>query len=115
MKGKLSTREQSIIDLAQQGYTDEMIAVALSIKTGTVNSYWVRIRGKMGHLSRTELVARHVQKAADEAHDLQREESDSEAAKVTAEHKRLMELAESEIHQLRQRVSDLEALRAEEA
>ncbi|RYG18256.1 PAS domain S-box protein [bacterium] len=37
--------------------TDIQIAQRLDISQSTVNSYWVRIRGKLGQLSRTELVA----------------------------------------------------------
>ena len=65
MKSNLSEREQQVLDLAVQGYTDDMIANALSIEKGTVNSYWVRIRSKLGHLSRTHLVANYVQSNAD--------------------------------------------------
>ena len=61
MKPALSDRELQVLDFAAQGHTDEMIAKALGIGKGTVNSYWVRIRGKMGHLSRTHLVANHLQ------------------------------------------------------
>ena len=64
MKPSLSERELQVLDYATQGYTDDMIAQALGIGKGTVNSYWVRIRGKMGHLSRTHLVANHIQSKA---------------------------------------------------
>jgi DNA-binding CsgD family transcriptional regulator len=52
----LSAREREVLDLAVEGCTDEQIAQELQITTSTVNSYWVRIRGKLGHLSRTEIV-----------------------------------------------------------
>ncbi len=52
----LSGREGEIVLLAVEGRTDEQIAQKLGITTSTVNSYWVRIRGKVGPLSRTELV-----------------------------------------------------------
>lgn len=54
----LSVREREILDLASEGRTDEQIAQALRIAVTTVNSYWTRIRAKVGHYSRTELVAR---------------------------------------------------------
>lgn len=54
---KLSNRENEILDFAIEGLTDQQIAIRLEISTSTVNSYWVRIRGKLGHRSRTELVA----------------------------------------------------------
>jgi DNA-binding CsgD family transcriptional regulator len=62
----LSDREREILDLAINGSTDQQIANALNITPSTVNSYWVRIRGKVGHLSRTELVSRIVQHKASE-------------------------------------------------
>jgi len=54
---KLSHREDEILAFAIDGLTDQQIAHKLEISASTVNSYWVRIRGKLGHLSRTELVA----------------------------------------------------------
>ena len=68
MKIELSDRELAVITLASQGHTDDMIAHELGIERGTVNSYWVRIRGKLGHLSRTELVARFVEANAERDH-----------------------------------------------
>lgn len=43
--------------MAVDGRTDEQIAQALGIRPGTVNTYWVRVRQKVGPLSRTEIVA----------------------------------------------------------
>lgn len=60
----LSQRENEILDLAIEGMTDQQIAHRLSISASTVNSYWVRIRGKLGPLSRTELVARSLREKA---------------------------------------------------
>lgn len=57
----LSDREKEIVELAIEGLTDQQIGNRLSITASTVNSYWVRIRGKLGHLSRTELVSKIVQ------------------------------------------------------
>src|SRR5436305_15136624 len=59
--GSLSERESDILKLAIDGLTDQQIGNRLQISASTVNSYWVRIRGKVGHLSRTELVSRIVQ------------------------------------------------------
>lgn len=56
-RNKLSERENTILDLAIEGLTDFQIALKLGIRPSTVNSYWVRIRTKLGSLSRTELVA----------------------------------------------------------
>jgi len=43
--------------LAVEGRTDDQIAQDLGIASSTVKRYWLRIRGKVGHLSRTEIVA----------------------------------------------------------
>jgi PAS domain S-box-containing protein len=53
---RLSEREREIVLLAIEGRTDEQIAQAMLITASTVNSYWVRVRGKIGQLSRTEIV-----------------------------------------------------------
>jgi DNA-binding CsgD family transcriptional regulator len=53
-----SVREREVVDMVVLGHTDEQISQALDIPTSTVNSYWVRIRGKIGQLSRTEIVAK---------------------------------------------------------
>jgi PAS domain S-box-containing protein len=53
----LSVRENEILNSAIDGMTDIQISLKLGITQSTVNSYWVRIRGKLGQLSRTELVA----------------------------------------------------------
>jgi DNA-binding CsgD family transcriptional regulator len=62
----LSEREREILDLATRGLTDQQIANKLEITASTVNSYWVRIRGKLGRYSRTELVSKIIQQAADQ-------------------------------------------------
>lgn len=79
MTSKLSPRELSVIELAVRGFTDEMIARELGIESGTVNSYWVRIRGKLGNFSRTELAARFVQTSADGLLADERERAEHEA------------------------------------
>lgn len=53
----LSPREQQLIALAGQGMTDTAIANRLGISEATVNTYWGRIRVKLGPHNRTELVA----------------------------------------------------------
>lgn len=62
----LSDRETQIVDLAIDGMTDQQIGLQLEITSSTVNSYWVRIRGKLGHVSRTELVSQVVQLRANQ-------------------------------------------------
>ena len=64
-RGRLSTRENAILGYAIEGMTDTQIAMAMEISQSTVNSYWVRIRGKLGQLSRTELVALALKREAE--------------------------------------------------
>jgi DNA-binding CsgD family transcriptional regulator len=96
MKNDLSPRELSVLTLASRGYTDDMIAAELGIERGTVNSYWIRIRGKHGHLSRTELVARLVHKEATEL-ALEKLKLTDHAA---TDQKRLLDAANAEIARL---------------
>jgi PAS domain S-box-containing protein len=63
-RSRLSNRENEILRFAADGLTDIQIALRLDIRPSTVNSYWVRIRGKLGHRSRTELVAMALRKQA---------------------------------------------------
>jgi len=63
---KLSNRENEILVHASKGWTDQQIALELGISVSTVNSYWVRIRGKLGHFNRTELVAGLLRRQAQE-------------------------------------------------
>jgi len=53
----LSPREQQLIGMAGEGLTDTAIANRLGISEATVNTYWGRIRVKLGPHNRTELVA----------------------------------------------------------
>lgn len=53
----LSQREQQLIAMAGEGLTDTAIANRLGISEATVNTYWGRIRVKLGPHNRTELVA----------------------------------------------------------
>lgn len=53
----LSRREEEILLLSADGNTDEQIAQKLRLSPATVNSYWSRIRTKLGVSSRTHAVA----------------------------------------------------------
>ncbi len=53
----LSERERAVLDHSLTGRTDEQIAQSLGLSIATISTYWARIRGKLGHLSRTELVS----------------------------------------------------------
>jgi len=77
----LTAREREVLDLAIDGLTDEQMGQSLDISTSTVNSYWVRIRAKLGHMSRTELVGAVL-----------RHESGLRYASLLAECERLEEL-----------------------
>ena len=66
-KGTLSPREEEIVDLAIQGLTNDAIATQLDLSVGTVNTYWLRIRMKVGGLGRTDTVAKIISERADKA------------------------------------------------
>jgi PAS domain S-box-containing protein len=84
---RLSKREREILDFATDGLTDQQIAYRLDISTSTVNSYWVRIRGKLGPYSRTELVA-----------SVLRQQADAEMAQLRAETNHLVQQAQQRTH-----------------
>ena len=65
-RARLSKREDEILEAAIEGMTDIQISQRMGITQSTVNSYWVRIRGKLGQLSRTELVALALKQKARE-------------------------------------------------
>ncbi|HEY0868191.1 MAG TPA: LuxR C-terminal-related transcriptional regulator [Fimbriimonas sp.] len=94
----LSVREREILDLAVDGCTDEMIAQSLAIATSTVNSYWVRIRSKLGQLSRTEIVSAML-----------RHESNLKYADLIAENERLVQSEKTAKLELSHARSDLRA------
>jgi len=50
-------RERNILDLAIKGFKDRAIADQLGISTGTVGTYWTRIRRKVGPVTRAQLAA----------------------------------------------------------
>jgi len=55
-KHELSPRENEIVELATEGLTNEAIADRLGVSIGTVNTYWLRIRLKVGGSGRTDTV-----------------------------------------------------------
>jgi len=94
---RLSQRENAVMDLAILGMTDQQIAQKLLIALSTVSSYWVRIRGKVGHFSRTELVAAILKsEAGDRIARIQRESDDFER-RATARESDLLDGSFSEI------------------
>ncbi len=91
-----------MLTFAAKGFTDEMVAHELGIQTGTVNSYWVRIRGKLGNLSRSELVAKFVQRNADVVHSDYVSEHEAEAMTLADENRIILAKANAEIEHLKQ-------------
>jgi PAS domain S-box-containing protein len=64
--GLLSEREEQVLLLSTKGLTDKEIARKLDLSIATVNTYWVRIRTKLGGANRAELVAAALHKNAEE-------------------------------------------------
>src|SRR5438270_5272767 len=64
--GLLSDREEQVLLLSTKGLTDKEIARKLNLSIATVNTYWVRIRTKLGGANRAELVAAALHKNAEE-------------------------------------------------
>lgn len=62
----LSPREDEIVALAIEGFTNEAIAKALNLSVGTVNTYWQRVRLKVGGVARTDTVAKIIADRAEE-------------------------------------------------
>lgn len=92
----LSQRERQILQLASAGLTDKAIASEIGISPTTVNTFWGRIRYKMGQASRAELVGSLARMEAEE--DLRAAKALNDALLVEiALHRRTQEkLAESE-------------------
>jgi DNA-binding CsgD family transcriptional regulator len=64
---ELSPREEEIVGLCVEGFTNEAIATRLGLSLGTVNTYWLRIRFKVGGNGRTDTVARIIKERAERA------------------------------------------------
>ncbi|MEX2244721.1 MAG: helix-turn-helix transcriptional regulator [Fimbriimonadaceae bacterium] len=65
----LSRREDEIVTLAIEGLTNDAIANTLNLSVGTVNTYWSRVRMKVGGVARTDTVAKII---ADRSEDRKR-------------------------------------------
>ncbi|CAN5603090.1 hypothetical protein BH11ARM2_BH11ARM2_32000 [soil metagenome] len=103
----LSPREEQIVTLTLEGHTNEGIAHELGISIGTVNTYWLRIRLKVGGTGRTEAVGRIIQERSDRAlRESNVERRDLEALLAEKEHSvvdlraalALLHLAMDQIH-----------------
>jgi DNA-binding CsgD family transcriptional regulator len=62
---ELSPREEDIVQLCMQGLTNDAIAQRLNISLGTVNTYWLRIKLKVGGSGRTDTVVRIIKERAE--------------------------------------------------
>lgn len=63
----LSPREEEIVELCVEGLTNDAIAHRLNLSVGTVNTYWLRIKLKVGGSGRTETVVRIIKDRAEKA------------------------------------------------
>jgi DNA-binding CsgD family transcriptional regulator len=66
-KKSLSPREEQIVDLCVNGLTNEAIASELGLSVGTVNTYWLRIKLKVGGSGRTDTVVRIIKDRAEQS------------------------------------------------
>jgi DNA-binding CsgD family transcriptional regulator len=66
----LSPREKQIISLCIDGLTNEGIALKLGLSVGTVNTYWLRIKIKLGSVGRADTVAMVLKDQAEQAQSL---------------------------------------------
>src|SRR5579863_4049936 len=64
---ELSPREEEIVELCVDGLTNEAIASRLGLSIGTVNTYWLRIKLKVGGQGRTDTVVRVIKERAERA------------------------------------------------
>jgi DNA-binding CsgD family transcriptional regulator len=64
---QLSPREDELLELCIEGLTNEAIAERMGVSIGTVNTYWLRIRLKVGGTAKTDTVARIIQEKSDRA------------------------------------------------
>src|SRR6185436_7931112 len=64
---ELSPREEEIVQLCVEGLTNDAIAYKLGLSVGTVNTYWLRIKLKVGGLGRTDTVVRVIKERAERA------------------------------------------------
>ena len=67
MSRDLSPREEEIVELCADGLTNEQIAHRLGLSIGTVNTYWLRIRLKVGGQGRADTVAKIIKERAERA------------------------------------------------
>lgn len=64
---ELSPREEEIVELCVEGLTNDAIANRLGLSVGTVNTYWLRIKLKVGGSGRTDTVVKVIRERAEKA------------------------------------------------
>ncbi len=64
---ELSPREEQIVELCVEGLTNDAIADRLGLSVGTVNTYWLRIKLKVGGSGRTDTVVKIIKERAEKA------------------------------------------------
>lgn len=64
---ELSPREEEIVELCVEGLTNDAIAARLGLSVGTVNTYWLRIKLKVGGAGRTATVVKVIKDRAEKA------------------------------------------------
>jgi DNA-binding CsgD family transcriptional regulator len=64
---ELSPREEEIVELCVIGLTNEAIAQKLGLSVGTINTYWLRIKLKVGGSGRTDTVVKVIKERAERA------------------------------------------------
>ncbi len=92
---ELSPREAEIVELAIQGLTNDAIAHKLELAVGTVNTYWLRIRMKVGGIGRTDSVAIVIKERAAKALDVAKVDQENLVQHMVDREHSLMELRAS--------------------
>ena len=89
---ELSPREEEIVQLCMEGFTNESIADKLGLSVGTVNTYWLRIKLKVGGSGRTDTVVRIIKDRAEKALREANTERQGLAKMVEDQDQRMIEL-----------------------
>jgi|GEM_PF-930855 len=92
---ELSPREEEIVELSILGFTNDAIADKLKLSVGTVNTYWLRIRLKVGGAGRTDSVAKVITGRADRALQLANSEREALISHISNKSTEVVELKAS--------------------
>ena len=99
----LSPREIEIVELCGEGLTNDGIAHRLGLSVGTVNTYWLRIKLKVGGVGRTETVLRIFQERAD--HILNEALADWDGLSAILEKRGMLDIVAEKERDLEQRTT----------